>query len=156
MTSGSIFAVDSLHADCDADRVLALVHPGGPACHTSGRTCFGEGSTVDTPPEALSQLDATLVDRAGERPEGTYAVKLLDDVNLRLKKLGEETAELVAALATGDGKRAQEEVTDLLYTPWSHCARKESGSMQFWRRWRIARDKSASNRRIRTPPPCIG
>lgn len=114
-TSGNIFAVDSLHTDCDADTVLALVRPRGPACHTGDRTCFGEGSTVDTPSDTLSRLDATLADRADERPEGSYTVQLLDDVNLRMKKLGEETAELVAALATGDGKRAQEEVADLLY-----------------------------------------
>jgi phosphoribosyl-ATP pyrophosphohydrolase/phosphoribosyl-AMP cyclohydrolase len=42
-------------------------------------------------------------------------VRLLDDENLRLKKLGEETAELVAALAKGDPERAREEAADLLY-----------------------------------------
>jgi phosphoribosyl-ATP pyrophosphohydrolase/phosphoribosyl-AMP cyclohydrolase len=42
-------------------------------------------------------------------------VKLLDNQNLRLKKLGEEAAELVAALATHDSDRAVEEGADLLY-----------------------------------------
>jgi len=42
-------------------------------------------------------------------------VKLLNDQNLRLKKLGEEAAELVAALATHDSERAVEEAADLLY-----------------------------------------
>jgi phosphoribosyl-ATP pyrophosphohydrolase/phosphoribosyl-AMP cyclohydrolase len=42
-------------------------------------------------------------------------VKLLDNENLRLKKLGEEAAELVAALATHDAARAAEESADLLY-----------------------------------------
>jgi phosphoribosyl-ATP pyrophosphohydrolase/phosphoribosyl-AMP cyclohydrolase len=42
-------------------------------------------------------------------------VKLLEDENLRLKKLGEEVAELVAALATHDGSRAVEEAADLVY-----------------------------------------
>ena len=29
-----------LRYDCDADTLLALVHPAGPACHTGERTCF--------------------------------------------------------------------------------------------------------------------
>ena len=47
----------------------------------------------------------------------TSSVRLLDDVNLRLKKLGEEQAELVAALAVGDADRATQETADL----WYHC-----------------------------------
>lgn len=63
----------------------------------------------------LEELDATLRSRAKERPENSYTVRLLDDANLRLKKIGEESAELVAALATHDGERAVEEAADLLY-----------------------------------------
>ncbi len=133
-TSGNVLHVVSLHGDCDADTVLALVRPTGPACHTGERTCFGAGAapntsaaparadasgadaaqTADTG-DVLRRLDATLTARAAERPEGSYTVKLLDDPNLRLKKLGEETAELVAALATSDSERAVEETADLLY-----------------------------------------
>jgi phosphoribosyl-ATP pyrophosphohydrolase/phosphoribosyl-AMP cyclohydrolase len=40
---------------------------------------------------------------------------LLDDRNLRLKKLGEEAAELVTACADGDRARAVEEAADLVY-----------------------------------------
>ncbi|MGD2070471.1 MAG: phosphoribosyl-ATP diphosphatase, partial [Gemmatimonadota bacterium] len=47
--------------------------------------------------------------------EGSYTARLLADENLRLKKLGEETAELVVALARGDAPRASEEAADLLY-----------------------------------------
>jgi len=112
-TSGNVLAVVSLHGDCDADTVLALVRPTGPACHTGETTCFGAGAE---PVEGtLARLDATLEERAVERPEGSYTVKLLDDRNLRMKKLGEETAELVAALATSDGARATEEVADVIY-----------------------------------------
>ena len=46
-TSGNVLAVRSIHADCDADTVLVLVEPTGPACHTGEPTCFGEGATVD-------------------------------------------------------------------------------------------------------------
>jgi phosphoribosyl-ATP pyrophosphohydrolase/phosphoribosyl-AMP cyclohydrolase len=112
-TSGNTLELVSLHADCDGDAVLARVSPAGPTCHTLETSCFGEGSGVAA--GALFGLDATLASRAKQRPEGSYTVKLLDDQNLRLKKLGEETAELVAALATHDSARAVEEGADLLY-----------------------------------------
>jgi phosphoribosyl-ATP pyrophosphohydrolase/phosphoribosyl-AMP cyclohydrolase len=111
-TSGNVLDVVSLHADCDGDTVLALVRPAGPACHTGELTCFGEGAAAA---DGLAALDATLASRAAHRPEGSYTVKLLDDANLRFKKLGEETAELVAALATDDAPRVTEESADLLY-----------------------------------------
>ena len=112
-TSGNTLALVSLHADCDADTVLARVTPAGPTCHTGERTCFGDGA--DAPVAALGRLNRTLAARESERPEGSYTVRLLDDANLRLKKLGEETAELVAALATGNAARASEEAADLVY-----------------------------------------
>ena len=109
-TSGNTLQVVSLHADCDRDTVLARVRPTGPACHTGERTCFGEGGDP-----TLAGLSETLRLRADERPEGSYTVRLLDDPNLRIKKLGEETAELIQALVQGDGPRATEEAADLLY-----------------------------------------
>lgn len=114
-TSGNTLGVVSLHADCDGDAVLARVRPAGPACHTGEATCFGEGAAPASPDAVLTVLDATLAGRRRERPAGSYTVRLLDDENLRLKKLGEETTELVAALAKGDSERAREEAADLLY-----------------------------------------
>jgi len=112
-TSGNTLELLSLHADCDGDTVLAKAIPTGPTCHTLETSCFGEGT--DVPAGMLARLDATLAARAEDRPEGSYTVKLLDNENLRLKKLGEETAELVAALAKSDTERAVEEGADLLY-----------------------------------------
>ena len=129
-TSGNVQRVRSLHADCDADTVLALVESSGPACHTGDRTCFGvEGVGAGEPtetdevageptaaaPSVLDELWEVLERRSRERPDGSYTVRLLDDENLRLKKLGEETAELVATLARGEAGRAPEEAADLLY-----------------------------------------
>lgn len=117
-TSGNVLRVRSLHADCDGDTVLALVVPEGPACHTGEATCFGEGASPGPAaerPEVLAELDAVLSERARARPGGSYTTRLLEDENLRLKKLGEETAELVTALARGDGERIPEEAADLLY-----------------------------------------
>lgn len=114
-TSGNVLLLASLHADCDGDTVLARVRPAGPACHTGEGTCFGEGAVPDGADAVLAALDATLAERQAERPEGSYTVRLLDDENLRLKKLGEETAELVTALAKGDTERIPEEAADLVY-----------------------------------------
>ena len=106
-TSGNTLAVDELRDDCDGDALLLRVTPAGPTCHTGERTCFGDGTASAV--AALARLDRTLASRAKARPEGSYTVRLLDDRNLRLKKLGEETAELVAALAVDDGGKAVEE-----------------------------------------------
>jgi phosphoribosyl-ATP pyrophosphohydrolase/phosphoribosyl-AMP cyclohydrolase len=111
-TSGNVLRLVSLHADCDGDAVLARVDPVGPACHTGDPTCFGG---VPASVEPLGELWGVLESRAALLPEGSYTTRLLADGNLRLKKLGEETAELVAALATGDGARARAEAADLLY-----------------------------------------
>lgn len=115
-TSGNTLEVASLHTDCDGDAVLARVTPAGPTCHTGERSCFGavEGG-YSGQSSVLESLDLTLSARQAERPEGSYTVRLLEDPNLRLKKLGEECAELVAALATHDENRAVEEAADLLY-----------------------------------------
>lgn len=119
-TSGHVQHVVSLHGDCDADTVLAIVRQEGAACHTGERTCFGEGAEPAGAAAAdngsvLDRLDAILAARAAERPEGSYTVKLLTDENLRLKKLGEECAELVTALAKGEADRIPEEAADLVY-----------------------------------------
>jgi len=135
-TSGHVQHVSSLHVDCDADTVLALVRQEGPACHTGERSCFGDGAepegaepdasgpdraaeargaTSGTPGSVLDRLDALLAARAAERPVGSYTVRLLEDENLRLKKLGEECAELVTALAKGSIERVPEEAADLVY-----------------------------------------
>jgi phosphoribosyl-ATP pyrophosphohydrolase/phosphoribosyl-AMP cyclohydrolase len=120
-TSGNVQRVLSLTVDCDGDAVLARVHPAGPACHTGTVSCFGP-----QPLTALAAVDATIAERAetlaaevganGSRPGLTsYTQRLLHDRNLRLKKLGEETAELVLACADDDRARGVEEAADLIY-----------------------------------------
>lgn len=113
-TSGNVQRVVSLSADCDGDAVLARVVKAGPACHTGAETCFGA-----EPVDALVELDRTIAQRAEKAPEPgekpSYTRRLLDDRNLRLKKIGEEGAELVTACADGDKERATEEAADVLY-----------------------------------------
>ena len=117
-TSGNVQQVVMLLADCDGDAVLARVRSAGPACHTGSRSCFGEAALSA---EVLGALDATIEARAVEStPEPTterpsYTRRLLADRNLRLKKVGEEAAELVTACADGDRSRAVDEFADLFY-----------------------------------------
>jgi len=115
-TSGNTQQVLSLTPDCDGDAVLARVIPAGPACHTNEMSCFG---AVALGADALAELDATIARRAngkqGIDQKPSYTRELLADRNKRLKKLGEEVAELVAACAVGDRERAVEETADLVY-----------------------------------------
>jgi phosphoribosyl-ATP pyrophosphohydrolase/phosphoribosyl-AMP cyclohydrolase len=114
-TSGNIQRVVSLTADCDGDAVLAVVEPAGPACHTGTASCFGDAALEVN---ALGSLDATIAERvAAHDPstESSYTRRLLDDRNLRLKKIGEEAAELVTACADEDRERASEETADIVY-----------------------------------------
>jgi phosphoribosyl-ATP pyrophosphohydrolase/phosphoribosyl-AMP cyclohydrolase len=123
-TSGNIQRVVSLTPDCDGDSVLARVTVAGPACHTGAMSCFGDGSLNA---DEFSRLDAVIQSRAAElqsppsaagedreaRP--SYTQRLLQDRNLRLKKIGEEAVEFVTACADDDRARAVEEAADLVY-----------------------------------------
>jgi phosphoribosyl-ATP pyrophosphohydrolase/phosphoribosyl-AMP cyclohydrolase len=115
-TSGNVQRVVSLSLDCDGDAVLARVAPAGPACHTGAVSCFGEAALS---PDAIATLDATIAARSSGAGAGdgspSYTRRLLGDRNLRLKKIGEEAAELVTACADGDLGRAREEAADLVY-----------------------------------------
>jgi phosphoribosyl-ATP pyrophosphohydrolase/phosphoribosyl-AMP cyclohydrolase len=112
-TSGNIQKVVSLTADCDGDAILARVTSAGPACHTGSRSCFGD---VALRADSVATVDAVVRDRMENGDASTsYSRRLLDDRNLRLKKIGEEAAELVTACADGDAERATEETADLLF-----------------------------------------
>ncbi len=113
-TSGNTQRVVALFADCDADAVLALVEPAGPACHTGEWTCFGGLPTIPALAEVLD-------DRVENMPEGSYTTRLLSDLNLRTKKLGEEAVELATACASNDPVRAAEEAGDLIYHALVAC-----------------------------------
>ncbi len=112
-TSGNLQRVLRLTLDCDRDALLADVEPAGPACHTGGQSCFGEAGLS---PEFFSRLDAVVRERARSQASAeSYTHRLLADRNLRLKKLGEEMAELVTACADADASRAVEEGADVVY-----------------------------------------
>ena len=117
-TSGNVQRVVSLTADCDGDAVLARVIPAGPACHTGAPTCFsGSADTGSLADGVLDRLARTIADRVTTSAEhrDSHTRRLLADRNLRLKKLGEECAELITACADDDRGRAVEEGADLVY-----------------------------------------
>jgi phosphoribosyl-ATP pyrophosphohydrolase/phosphoribosyl-AMP cyclohydrolase len=115
-TSGNVQAVRALRLDCDGDTVLALVEPAGPACHTGERTCFHRGA-VDArgPHEVLPELERTLLERARERPPGSYTVELLDDPQRIGAKVMEEAEEVARAAREESDQRVDEEAADVLY-----------------------------------------
>ncbi len=115
-TSGNTQAVKAIRYDCDADALLALVEPAGPACHTGERTCFHRGELEPAAPhESLPELERTVAERAETRPEGSYTARLLDDPELTRAKVQEEAEEVVRASREESDERVAEEAADVLY-----------------------------------------
>ena len=128
-TSGNMQRVVSLACDCDGDACSRAWSPtvrrAIPArCRASWvRSPWATRSPRSMPRSPAgrrTRMWTTTTRRMRRRPrtrawKQSYTVQLLEDRNLRLKKLGEEAAELIAACADGDLPRATEEVADLLY-----------------------------------------
>jgi len=115
-TSGSTQAVRALRFDCDADALLVLVEPAGPACHTGERTCFHGGETqIRAPHEALGELERAISERARTRPAGSYTAALLSDPRRIGAKVTEEAEEVMRAAQEESDERVAEEAADLLY-----------------------------------------
>jgi phosphoribosyl-AMP cyclohydrolase / phosphoribosyl-ATP pyrophosphohydrolase len=115
-TSGNTQAVKAIRYDCDADALLALVEPSGPACHTGERTCFHRGELEPRAPfESLPTLERTIAERDRDRPERSYTVQLLTDSALAGAKVQEEAEEVVRAAREESDARVAEEAADLVY-----------------------------------------
>jgi phosphoribosyl-AMP cyclohydrolase / phosphoribosyl-ATP pyrophosphohydrolase len=112
-TSGNVQRVVSLSLDCDGDAILARVEPAGPACHTGDVSCFGDRALAA---DSLGELAHVIAERASDSTaDASYTRRLLEDRNLRLKKLGEESTELAVACADEDAHRATQEAADVVY-----------------------------------------
>jgi phosphoribosyl-ATP pyrophosphohydrolase/phosphoribosyl-AMP cyclohydrolase len=111
-TSGNTQRVRALRVDCDADAVLALVEPAGPACHTGERTCFHNGDLEPAPHEALPALERTIAARRGT---GSYTDRLLGDAAFTGGKVMEEAGEVARAVREESDDRVAEEAADVLY-----------------------------------------
>ena len=114
-TSGNVQRVRELRWDCDADTLLALVEPAGPACHTGERTCFFQNREANAPHEALPALERVIDDRRANPSEGSWTAKLLADPPLIGEKVQEEAEEVARAAREESDERVAEEAADVLY-----------------------------------------
>ena len=115
-TSGNTQEVVSLALDCDADAIVVLVKPAGPACHTGAVSCFDTGTPPQSLGSLLDQLYALIQSRERERPAGSYTTYLFEEgLDKILKKVGEESAETIIAAKNDDDARLTAESADLLY-----------------------------------------
>lgn len=117
-TSGNQLRLVDLNADCDADTLLVLARPSGPACHTGTISCFADSPTPEF--AEFGRLSATIKDRNTNRPAGSYTTSLLADHDLAARKVLEEAGEVAFAAKdldarAGDRQRLIEELADLTY-----------------------------------------
>lgn len=115
-TSGNVQQLKALRYDCDADALVALVDPSGPACHTGERTCFYRGDlTPQAPFEVLPELERTIAARRAEAPDGSYTAALLANPKLIGEKVEEEAEEVARAAREETDERVANEAADVLY-----------------------------------------
>ncbi len=122
-TSGNLQEVVDIRVDCDADAVLYLVIPAGPACHTGKYSCFhrflsgGSSGRQEVGVEFLNHLYEIIVSRLAEMPQNSY-VASLKDKGLRhmVRKLCEENTEVTLSALTVEQPGFVEEMADL----WFH------------------------------------
>jgi phosphoribosyl-ATP pyrophosphohydrolase/phosphoribosyl-AMP cyclohydrolase len=115
-TSGNVMRVRALRVDCDADAIVVLVEPAGPACHTGERSCFHDGELEPQPAEALATLERTIAARrAAGDTDGSYTARLLADPPLIGAKIEEEAEEVARAAREESDERLREEAADVLY-----------------------------------------
>ena len=116
-TSGNYQHIVSITADCDGDALEVRVKKDGPACHTGKESCFHNpvlGEKVDKfQLEGLYQL---LQSRKEELPEGSYTTYLFQKgLDKILKKVGEESTEVIIAGKAEDKAETIYEIADLAY-----------------------------------------
>lgn len=118
-TSGHVQNVKSMRYDCDSDALLITVEQiGDIACHTGERSCFHQvnGSKIAPPADTLSQVFEVICDRRDNPNQESYTCKLFaGGDNKILKKIGEESAEVVMACKDDDKESIAGEVADLFY-----------------------------------------
>ncbi|MDD6157065.1 MAG: bifunctional phosphoribosyl-AMP cyclohydrolase/phosphoribosyl-ATP diphosphatase HisIE [Lachnospiraceae bacterium] len=123
LTSGHIQYVKSLTADCDFDTILAKVSQVGAACHTGNRSCFFNNIVKKqfvekNPLKVLEEVYGIIEQRRNEPQEGSYTNYLFSQgIDKILKKIGEESSEVIIAAKNPDPQEVKYEISDLLY----HC-----------------------------------
>lgn len=120
-TSGHFQKVKAIHYDCDSDALLLSIEQVGDiACHTGQRSCFyqsGVDANPDQPPaDMLSEVFKVICDRRDQPTPNSYTAKLFaGGDNKILKKIGEESAEVVMACKDNQPEEIAGEAADLMY-----------------------------------------
>lgn len=117
-TSGNYQHIVSITADCDRDALVVAVEKDGPACHTGTESCFTAPVwESDTRQEFhLRDLYTLLEGRKRDKPEGSYTTYLFEKgLDKILKKVGEESTEVIIAAKAEDRKETVYELADLMY-----------------------------------------
>ncbi len=119
-TSGNFQHVARIMADCDGDALAVEVIKDGPACHTGRDSCFYETIYEDKNAGknmfSLEALYGLLCDRKEKLPEGSYTTYLFQKGREKiLKKIGEESAEVLIGAMKGDKQETVREIADLCY-----------------------------------------
>ncbi|WP_408071165.1 bifunctional phosphoribosyl-AMP cyclohydrolase/phosphoribosyl-ATP diphosphatase HisIE [Butyrivibrio sp. JL13D10] len=120
-TSGHFQYVKKLTADCDMDTILAKVKQVGAACHTGSYSCFfneiaSKKYTEKNPQKVLDSVFSVINDRKVNPREGSYTNYLFDKgLDKILKKVGEESTEMVIAAKNENSNELIYEMADFLY-----------------------------------------
>lgn len=117
-TSGNVQHIVSITADCDRDALVVEVEKEGPACHLGTDSCF-EYPLYENPerrPFSMEGLMELLEGRKAEKKEGSYTTYLFEKgLDKILKKIGEESTEVIIAAKAEDKKETVYEIADLAY-----------------------------------------
>lgn len=120
VTSGNYLILENISVDCDNDTLLILANPQGPTCHTGAYSCFTgiTSSSTGNKLETMLKLEQVILQRKTEMPEKSYTTYLFSKgVDKILKKVGEETAEVIIAAKNNSKEELTYELADLVY----HC-----------------------------------
>ncbi len=117
-TSGNYQHVVSITADCDRDALVVMVEKDGPACHLGTDSCFNDlvYQSDELQEFSLEGLMALLKGRKETLPEGSYTTYLFQKgLDKILKKVGEESTEVIIAGKAEDKRETVYEIADLAY-----------------------------------------
>lgn len=117
-TSGNYQHIVSITADCDNDALVVMVEPDGPACHTGSYSCFTKPvfQSEERSEFSYEGLMELIRGRKTNPQDGSYTTYLFNKgLDKILKKVGEESTEVIIAAKAEDKKETVYEIADLAY-----------------------------------------
>lgn len=117
-TSGNYQHIVSITADCDNDALVVVVEKDGPACHKGTDSCFTNTiwQSEELQEFSINSLYDMLKERKIKKPEGSYTTYLFEKgIDKILKKVGEESTEVIIAAKADDKNETIYELADLMY-----------------------------------------